>query len=47
MLYKCVRDAIIYDSIINENLDKIEYMVLRCLYSLYASSGVAMKLNRT
>ncbi|WP_330730422.1 DNA adenine methylase [Borrelia turicatae] len=47
LLYKRVRDAIIYDSIINENRDKIEYMVLRSLYSLYASSGVAMKLNRT
>ncbi|UPA18569.1 DNA adenine methylase [Borrelia puertoricensis] len=47
LLYNRVRDAIIYDSIIDENRDKIEYMVLRCLYSLYGSSSSTMKLDRS
>ncbi|WP_434757540.1 DNA adenine methylase (plasmid) [Borrelia puertoricensis] len=47
LLYNRVRDAIIYDSIIDENRDRIEYMVLRCLYSLYGSSGVTMRLDRS
>ncbi|UPA10162.1 DNA adenine methylase (plasmid) [Borrelia nietonii YOR] len=46
-LYKKVRDAIIYDRIINENQDKIEYMVLRSLYSIYASCNSTMRLDRS
>ncbi|AHH05772.1 hypothetical protein CNO14_06300 (plasmid) [Borrelia miyamotoi] len=47
LLYKRVRDAIIYDRIINENQDKIEYMILRSLYSIYATYNSTIRLCRS
>ncbi|ATQ15318.1 DNA adenine methylase (plasmid) [Borrelia miyamotoi] len=47
LLYKRIREAIIYDRIINENQDKIEYMVLRSLYSIYATCSLTIGLRRS
>ncbi|AYE37071.1 hypothetical protein DB313_06090 (plasmid) [Borrelia turcica IST7] len=45
-LYRRVEDALIYDKIINENQDKIEYQLLRSLYSIYTSCTATIVLGR-
>ncbi|UPA16815.1 DNA adenine methylase (plasmid) [Borrelia coriaceae] len=46
LLYRRVREAIIYDRVINENQDKIEYVILRTLYSIYGTCSTTIKFNK-
>nr|WKT13884.1 DNA adenine methylase [Borrelia sp. BU AG58] len=41
-LYKRVNHALIYDKIIHENQDKIEYQILKSLYSMYGASDFSI-----
>ncbi|WP_161555026.1 DNA adenine methylase [Borrelia turcica] len=45
-LYRRVKEAIIYDEIVEENQEKIEYQVIRALYSIFGSCTKTMVVNK-